>query len=252
MADTPTPELLQALNTFQQTTIAAFKDSKGYGYKYASEESINDTIRPAKALGLVHYFTCLPTGSEVDGKPGQTDVTLVVRHINGGELTSTLTVDDYDPNNKKDARHQQRGSGISYAKRYLLAAMFGLATSENEGETLFAPETPSKASRESEEPAPKGAKPKAKRNTASQAQSVAKPEVDPLEARRAKCQSDLMAFFTAGDKDVVGIWRKHMKHRFNGGLKVEEQHLKVEHLTTAEMVDECEAWIATYQSTAKA
>ena len=127
MADTPTPELLQALNTFQQTTISAFKDSKGYGYKYASEESINDTIRPAKALGLVHYFTCLPTGSEVDGKPGQTDVTLVVRHINGGELTSTLTVDDYDPNNKKDARHQQRGSGISYAKRYPLAAMFGLA-----------------------------------------------------------------------------------------------------------------------------
>ena len=252
MPDSPTPELLQALNSFQQTTIAAFKDSKGYGYKYASEESINDTIRPAKALGLVHYFTCLPTGSEVDGKPGQTDVTLVVRHVNGGELTSTLTVDDYDPNNKKDARHQQRGSGISYAKRYLLAAMFGLATSENEGETLFAPETPSKAAKESEEPAPKGAKPKAKRDTPAKQQSVAKPEVDPLEERRAKCQSDLMAFFNAGDKDVVGIWRKHMKHRFNGGLKVEEQHLKVEHLTTAEMVDECEAWIATYQSTAKA
>ena len=56
MADTPTPELLQALNNFQQTTISAFKDSKGYGYKYASEESINDTIRPAKALGLVHVL----------------------------------------------------------------------------------------------------------------------------------------------------------------------------------------------------
>ena len=164
MADTPTPELLQALNNFQQTTISAFKDSKGYGYKYASEESINDTIRPAKALGLVHYFTCLPTGSEFDGKPGKTDVTLVVRHIKGGELTSTLTVDDYDPNNKKDARHQQRGSGISYAKRYLLAAMFGLATSENEGETLFPP-----AKQEAEEPAPKGAKPKAKRDTPAQA-----------------------------------------------------------------------------------
>ena len=174
---------------------------------------------------------------------------MVVRHIKGGELTSTLTVDDYDPNNKKDARHQQRGSGISYAKRYLLAAMFGLATSENEGETLFPP-----AKQEAEEPAPKGVKPKpkAKRDAPTQSQSPAKPEVDPLEERRAKCQSDLMAFFTAGDKDVVGIWRKHMKHRFNGGLKVEEQHLKVEHLTTAEMVDECEAWIATYQSAAKA
>ena len=251
MADTPTPELLQALNTFQQTTIAAFKDSKGYGYKYASEESINDTIRPAKALGLVHYFTCLPTGSEVDGKPGQTDVTLVVRHINGGELTSTLTVDDYDPNNKKDARHQQRGSGISYAKRYLLAAMFGLATSENEGETLFAPETPSKASRESEEPAPKGAKPKASGNAPTQRKSAAKPEVDPLHERRLKCHAELNKFFKT-DNDILPLWRKHMKHRFNGGLKVEEQHLKVEHLTTAEMVDECEAWIATYQSTAKA
>ena len=102
------------------------------------------------------------------------------------------------------------------------------------------------------EPAPKGVKPKAKRDTPTQAKSTAKPAVDPLEERRTKCQSDLMAFFTAGDKDVVGVWRKHMKHRFNGGLKVEEQHLKVEHLTTTEMVDECEAWIATYQSKAKA
>ena len=246
MADTPTPELLQALNNFQQTTISAFKDSKGYGYKYASEESINDTIRPAKALGLVHYFTCLPTGSEFDGKPGKTDVTLVVRHIKGGELTSTLTVDDYDPNNKKDARHQQRGSGISYAKRYLLAAMFGLATSENEGETLFPP-----AKQEAEEPAPKGAKPKAKRDAPTQSQSPAKPAVDPLEARRAKCQQSLTSFFNAGDKQVVGLWRHHMKLRFDGVLKVEEQHLKCEHLTTAEMLDECEAWIAKYQQTAK-
>ena len=189
MADNPSPELLQALNDFQQTTISAFKDSKGYGYKYASEESINDTIRPAKALGIVHYFTCLPTGSEVDGKPGQTDVTLVVRHVKGGELTSTLTVDDYDPNNKKDARHQQRGSGISYAKRYLLAAMFGLATSENEGETLFAPETPSKASRESESPAPKGQKKQPKVDAPTQDKPAVKPEVDELEARRAQCKA---------------------------------------------------------------
>ena len=247
MADNPTQELLQALNQFQQSCISAHKDSKGYGYKYASEESINASIRPAKVLGLVHYFSCLPTGSEFDGKPGKTDVTLVIRHIKGGELTSTLTVDDYDPNNKKDARHQQRGSGISYAKRYLLAAMFGLATSENEGETLFPP-----AKEEPAEPAPKGPKPKAKRDAPTQSQSPAKPEIDPLEARRTKCQQSLQGFFSAGDKEVVGLWRKHMKLRFNGGIKVEEQHLKCEHLTTAEMLDECEAWIATYQSTAKA
>ena len=120
--------------------------------------------------------------------------------------------------------------------------MFGLATSENEGETLFPP-----AKQEAEEPAPKGAKPKAKRDAPTQSQSSAKPAVDPLEARRAKCQQSLTGFFNAGDKQVVGLWRHHMKLRFNGALKVEEKHLKCEHLTTAEMLDECEAWIATYQ-----
>ena len=109
------------------------------------------------------------------------------------------------------------------------------------------------------EPAPKGAKPKAKRDAPTQSQSPAKPEVDSsaadllrFEARRTKCQQSLTGFFNAGDKQVVGLWRKHMKLRFNGALKVEEQHLRCEHLTTAEMLDECEAWIATYQETAKA
>ena len=51
--------------------------------------------------------------------------------------------------------------------------MFGLATSENEGETSSTRQT------EAEEPAPKGAKPKAKRDAPTQSQSSAKP-ADPL------------------------------------------------------------------------
>ena len=145
MADNPTPELLTALCKFQQQTITAFKDSKGYGYKYASEEAINDALRPAKALGLCHTFTMHGLGTEVEGKPGQTEVVLRLFHAaSGGFLESSMNVDDYDPNNKKDARHQQRGSGISYARRYLLAAVAGLATSENEGETVAAPEATTK------------------------------------------------------------------------------------------------------------
>ena len=84
-------------------------------------------------------------GTEVEGKPGQTEVVLRLFHAaSGGFLESSMNVDDYDPNNKKDARHQQRGSGISYARRYLLAAVAGLATSENEGETVAAPEATTK------------------------------------------------------------------------------------------------------------
>lgn len=145
MADNPTPELLTALCEFQKQTITAFKDSKGYGYKYASEEAINDALRPAKALGLCHAFTMHGLGPEVDGRPGQTEVRLRLFHAaSGGFLESSMNVDDYDPNNKKDARHQQRGSGISYARRYLLAAVAGLAASENEGETVAAPEITAK------------------------------------------------------------------------------------------------------------
>ena len=83
-----------------------------------------------------------PIAPEVDGRPGQTEVRLRLFHApSGGFLDSSMNVDDYDPNNKKDARHQQRGSGISYARRYLLSAIAGLATSENEGETTRPPET---------------------------------------------------------------------------------------------------------------
>ena len=153
MADNPTPELLTALCKFQQQTIAALKDSKGYGYKYASEEAINDALRPAKALGLCHAFTMHGLGPEVDGRPGQTEVRLRLSHAaTGGFLESSMNVDDYDPNNKKDARHQQRGSGISYAKRYLLAAIAGLATSENEGETTLPPDASAKKSQGSPKP----------------------------------------------------------------------------------------------------
>ena len=38
------------------------------------------------------------------------------------------------------------------------------------------------------------------------------------------------------DASVVIKFRKYMKLRFNGTLRVEERHLKVEHLTTEEMV----------------
>ena len=118
MADSPTPELLQALCDFQTATITALKDSKGYGYKYASEEAINDALRGAKELGLCHTFCLHPIAPEIDGKSGQTEVRLRLFHAaSGGFLESSLYVDDYDPNNKKDARHQQRGAGISYARR---------------------------------------------------------------------------------------------------------------------------------------
>ena len=238
MADNPTSELLQALNQFQQATISAYKDSKGYGYTYASEESINDTLRPAKALGLTHAVTMHPMGPEVDGKPGQTEIRLRVFHAaSGGFLESAMVVDDYDPNNKKDARHQQRGAGISYAKRYMLPALFGLATSDDAGEKM----------EESEEPA----KPKAKAKSIlpQQQQSIAKPKEDPLASRKAACKDQLTAAYKE-DKDILDLWRQALKLRFNGSITADNP--AVANLTTDEQVKWCEEWIAQYKAQTKA
>ena len=108
---------------------------------------------------------------------------------------NSTVVDDYDPN-KKDARYQQRGAGISYAKRYMLPAMFGLATSENEGETI----TP-------EEILPKAVTPKPAKY-ASAGASSAKPAADPFKARRE--YNKPVGLYNA-DKSVVDQWRDAMK-----------------------------------------
>lgn len=231
--------MLQALNQFQQATISAFKDSKGYGYKYASEESINDTLRPAKALGITHAFTMHPMGPEVDGKPGQTEIRLRVFHAaSGGFLESAMVVDDYDPNNKKDARHQQRGAGISYAKRYMLPALFGLATSENEGESIAPPEEPPVK------------KPKAPPNAPTQDKHTAKPKADPLADRKAACKDQLGAAYKAGDKGIVDLWQQALKLRFNGAITADKP--TVANLTTEEQIAWCEEWIVQYKAQTKA
>jgi hypothetical protein len=145
MPDNPTPELLAALSKFQHSTLTAFKDKSAYSYRYATELSINKAIQPSKVDGLTHVFTCQGLRAGEPGIPGVTEVRLRLFHAaSGGCLTSSMLVDDYDPTvgklNKKgefvvDPKNQQRGGGISYARRYLLTAMFGLACDENEGET---------------------------------------------------------------------------------------------------------------------
>ena len=237
MADNPTPELLKALSSCQQATISAFKDSTGYGYKYASEESINDTIRPAKALGITHTFTMHPMGPEIEGRPGQTEIRLRVFHAeSGGFLESSMVVDDYDPNNKKDARHQQRGAGISYAKRYMLPALFGLATSENEGENTEPPEAaPAK-------------KPKAKTITPQQPQPSTNGNGPGLTARRETCKQHLGSAYQK-DKGILDLWRQALKLRFNGSISADNP--TIANLTTEEHVSWCEEWIQQYQEQAK-
>ena len=161
-----TPELLTALSTFQTDHHTAPRDVKGR-YDYASLESLTHAVSAATKLGLGHTFLFRPF--EVpDAGVTHTQVTLVLFHVSGGFFESSLVIADYDPDNRRDSRAQQRGSNITYAKRYLLAAAYSLAPGGDQGESgdvvTPAPAKPvSKPPMQQKAPAPKPApKPAAK------------------------------------------------------------------------------------------
>ena len=139
MTETPipaygvTPELLTALATFQTDHQTAPKDVKGR-YDYASLESLTHAVSKATKLGLGHTFLFRPFEVNDQGVT-HTQVTLVLFHTSGGFFESSLVVPDYDPDNRRDSRAQQRGSNITYAKRYLLAAAYSLAPGGDQGES---------------------------------------------------------------------------------------------------------------------
>lgn len=139
MTETPipaygvTPELLTALATFQTDHQTAPRDVKGR-YDYASLESLTHAVSKATKLGLGHTFLFRPFEVSQEGVT-HTQVTLVLFHTSGGFFESSLVVPDYDPDNRRDSRAQQRGSNITYAKRYLLAAAYSLAPGGDQGES---------------------------------------------------------------------------------------------------------------------
>ena len=231
MPDNPTPELLGALSKFQQSTISAFKDATGYGYKYATETSINKALVPVKADGLLHAFTCKPLASAEADKPGQTEVTLRVFHAaSGGFLASSMLVQDFDPANKKDARHQQRGSGITYARRYLLTAMFGLACDENEGETLLPP-----AETVAKKPSPKP--------------PVSTPKQEPDFSKQRKAFREKITAIHATDRGVYAQWAAELKVEFgpDSPSPITAAKPTPENLTCAAHFVFCDEFLARYK-----
>jgi hypothetical protein len=118
--------LAQALCRFQEKCHTVEFDSmvkvatgggREYSFKYASYPKIVSAVRPVLAeQGL--SFSQL---AEEDGA-----VTTLLIHESGEYLKSTLLIPVPDKN------PQKIGSAISYARRYALSAILGLATDEDE------------------------------------------------------------------------------------------------------------------------
>jgi hypothetical protein len=108
----------------QKATVKSDKGS--YTYKYANLASVSAAILPLlSAHGLA--WTTLPTFDEA----GRFVLRYELRHVAGESLTGSYPL----PNT---ARPQEMGSAITYARRYALCAVTGVAPEEDDDNASIA------------------------------------------------------------------------------------------------------------------
>ena len=113
--------IYKALAALQQEVGAIGKDSKGYGYTYASLDNIVEVITPLlKKHGL--GFTQPLDGSSIK--------TILFHAESGESIESTLDIPQ-DVELKGMNQFQVLGSAITYLRRYSLASVLGLVTDED-------------------------------------------------------------------------------------------------------------------------
>lgn len=116
--------LALALSKLQGEAQNLQKDKQGYGYKYAELSSVLEEIRP-----LLTKFELAVTqlcGTEGD----KVTIETVLLHSSGEWLSSTLALPVHVGKGMTQA--QAIGSCISYGRRYALAALVGIAQTDND------------------------------------------------------------------------------------------------------------------------
>jgi len=119
-----TAELYAALAAAQAQLVNPPKDRTAklgaYSYTYADLPTILDAVRPVLAE---HHLAVVQSVSAMDGQVG---VRTIVIHSSGESIESeTLWLPAGDT-------PQQAGSAVTYARRYSLCAMLGIAADEDD------------------------------------------------------------------------------------------------------------------------
>jgi len=115
--------IFQAQIEMQSTLTDVGKDKEGYGYKYASFDSIVQHIRPLlSAQGLGFIQTSTSNGDYIG-------VTTRLIHKSGEWVEDTFTMPLVTL--AKMNNYQVAGSAITYLKRYGLSAIVGIAVDED-------------------------------------------------------------------------------------------------------------------------
>ena len=136
--------LKEAMTEFQKMNVKALKESTNPHFKssYADLTSVINAVNQGAELGLsftqvVKYENLLLKKSKIDNGSviehqelhRDIHVLTVVRHVNGND-TLECTVPVLINGNDKD-NPQKMGSAITYAKRYGLQSLYGLASDDD-------------------------------------------------------------------------------------------------------------------------
>jgi len=135
MATKQPSTLVEALNAFQQKHHAAGLDGNNpfFKSKYTTLAQALLAVQPATEFGLCHTqlndYVITPDGEVI------TIVITKLMHVSGDEpLVSKFPVPKI-PSNVKNA-HQEAGSAQTYARRYGLLSVYGLANDDDDGNSL--------------------------------------------------------------------------------------------------------------------
>ena len=194
----PLTKLATALAKFQADHHAAGKDGRGNYGTYTTLAGALAAVQPACAHGLCHTQTLQPIN----------DDTMVLRttlmHVSGESIVSDIPLPIRFEAGRGNAM-QAMGSALTYARRYGLLAVYGIAGDDDDGETAAAPTKAVKKTATPTQKAAPAAKPKDAPSPAAPADppltDEAKEEI--VAAIRSLKQSDAEGFdrFTAAFKE---------------------------------------------------
>lgn len=136
-------ELATALSKAQGEFKAIVKDTKGYGYKYAT---LDQLIEMASPIMSKHGLSFVQPAYSLD--VNATVVETIILH-DSGQWLSSGAIHAQASNPGKLSPMQTIGSAITYARRYQLASMLGIAAEEDTDDAIK-PDKHSRAQRRSE------------------------------------------------------------------------------------------------------
>lgn len=127
-----TPKLAAALCKFQMEYSNAVRDASGNFGSYVSLSEAEYAVSPATKFGLSHTFIIESATSHADDHIIW--ITCRIMHESGEYIDSRLPI--VTENQRGQNIYHKMGSAITYARRYMLLAAYGLGQADDEADAF--------------------------------------------------------------------------------------------------------------------